>query len=192
MRGTLSALLLAALAAAGASAAPAPQRQRQRVLVEAVEIDGNYRLGEGELLRHVRTRRGRPYDEGQVMRDLHALLDLGVFDATQTRVSVGDGRRGGKVVVFTVAELPVVAELKVRGRPAGLAESEVLRAARAEGRGLKEGGLLDPPAMRRALDGVRALLAARGLSGLSVGCSVDEVSAWRVSVVIELGEGRPL
>ena len=184
MRSTLCALLLVLLPAA----APAQQRQQpQRVLVEAVEIEGNRRLDDEALLRHVRTRPGDPYDVRRVQRDLQTLLDLGVFDTTATRFVVEDGVRGGKVITFQVSELPLIAELKLKGLPRGLAADDVLKVMRAKG--VEEGGVCDPAALRRAVDAVKALLAARGLSDLSVGWHVEAISHWRVSVVFELTGG---
>lgn len=188
MRSTLCALLLLSLPAA----APAQRRPppRQRVLVEAVEIEGNRRLTYEELFARVRVRPCEPYDERRVRRGLRSLLDLGLLDATATRFMVEDGLRVGKVVVFHVAELPLVAELKLKGLPRGLAAADVLEAARAKGRGLEEGAVFDPARLRRALGAVRSLLAARGRSGVSAEGHVREVSHWRVSVVIEMTEGR--
>ena len=181
MKFTLCALLLLSLSAA----APA-QRQTPRVLVEAVEIEGNRRLKDEELLARVRIRPGDPYDESRVWRGFQSLLDLGVFDTMETRFMIEDGVRGGKVVIFHVVELPLIAELKLKGLPRGLDAADVLKAARAKGRGLEEGAAFDPAGLRRALESVRSLLAARGLSGVSAEGRVREISHWRVSVVIEM------
>jgi outer membrane protein assembly factor BamA len=189
MRATLHALLLVALAAGAAGAQT--QQPRPRLLVEEVVIEGNRRLTDEEFLKHIRTRHGEPYDERQTLADLQRLLDLGTLDTTQTRVSIEDGRRGGKVVIFMVVELPFVERLEVRGLSRGLSAEEVLRAARAKGRGLEAGRVYSPEGARRALDGVRALLAARGLTGISVEFSFVVAGPGRVSVVVELREGRP-
>ncbi|HEX8353561.1 MAG TPA: POTRA domain-containing protein [Pyrinomonadaceae bacterium] len=178
-------LLLLSFSAAAHAQQSTPQR---RVLVESVEIQGNRRLTDEELLARIRVRPGDPYDERRVHRDFQALLDLGVFDTTATRFMIEDGARGGKVVVFQVLELPLIAELKLKGLPRGLAEADVLKAVRAKG--VQEGGVCDPAALRRALESVKALLAARGLSDLSVGWRVGELSLWRVSVVFEFTGGR--
>jgi outer membrane protein assembly factor BamA len=191
MRITLCSLLLVSLwAAAPARRQPPPPTRQTRVLVEAVEIEGHRRLKDEEVLKHIRVRPGDPYDERQALRDLQSLYDLGIFDPASTRMRVEDGPRGGKVVIFRVFELPLVDELKVEGLPRGLYEADVLRAARAKGRGLRRGAACDPAAVRRGLDGVRALLAARGLSDTEVGWRASEISLGHISVVVELSEGR--
>jgi outer membrane protein assembly factor BamA len=180
MRIALCAALLLSLSAA---AAPARQ-QRQRVLVESVEMEGNRRLTDEELLARVRVRPGDAYDERKVQRDFLSLLDLGIFDTTSTRFMIEDGVRGGKVVIFHVLELPLVDEVKLKGLPRGLAAADVLKVIRA--RGIEKGGVCDPAALRRAREAVRALLAARNLSDMSVEWHVSEISPWHVSVVFEL------
>ncbi|MCA1619514.1 MAG: hypothetical protein LC795_09445 [Acidobacteria bacterium] len=187
MRRLLHALLLVALAA-GAAAARQPPPQ-QRLFVEEVVIEGNRRLTDEQVLEHIRTRHGDTYDEQRVLRDLQSLLGLGLFETTQTRVSIDDGARGGKVVIFMVVELPLVERLEVRGLPRGLSAEEVLRAARADGRGLEAGRVYNPEGARRARDGVRALLAARGLTGLSAGVHVSEIRIGHI-VVVELTAER--
>ncbi len=187
MRISLCVALLLSLSAA----VPAQRRQppqHRRLLIEAVEIEGNRRLTDEELLARVRVRPGEPYDERRVQRDFQALLDLRLFDTTATRFMVEDGPRGGKVVIFHVVELPLIAGVKLKGLPRGLAEADVLKLIRAKG--VEEGGVCDPAALRRAREAVKALLAARGLSDVSVEWHVSEIGQWRVSVVFELTEGR--
>ncbi len=206
--GTLCALslpLAVAAAASGQESKTAPRtkdgraavnsKQRRagmrapRVLVEAVEVEGNRLLSDEEILAHVRARPGDVYDTQQVIRDLRALLDLGVFDRARTRVQTTAGLRGGTVVIFHVAELPVVAGLKFEGLPGELTEADVLQAFRAEGIRLAAGDAYDPAALSRALDVVRRLLAARGRKAMTVESSTD-VSATHVFVRITVSEGR--
>ena len=190
MRRTLFAILLVILASAAAVARQQQQPPPPRVLVESVEIEGNRLLKDEEFLKHIRTRPGKPFDERQTLEDLQRLLDLGTLDTTQARVAIEDGRRGGKVVIFMVVELPFVERLEVRGLPRGLSAEEVLRAARAKGRGLEAGRVYSPEGARRAREGVTALLAARGLTGLSAEVSVNEIKLGHVLIVIELIDGR--
>jgi outer membrane protein assembly factor BamA len=76
-------------------------QQNQR-LVESVDITGNRRLRKDDILYYVQTRPGDPYNEQQVQRDLQAILALGFFDKTKTRVLTEEGARGGINVIFEV------------------------------------------------------------------------------------------
>ena len=206
MRRTLCALslLLACSAASpGQKSKTAPRtkdgraavnvnRKAPRLLVEAVEIEGNRRLTDVEILSHVGVRHGQVYDPQQVQRDLKSLLDLGVFDTRQTRVMTTSGVRGGVVVIFFVAELPVIDGLKFEGLPKGLTEEEVLKAFGAEGIKVSKGDVYDPSRIRRAKDVVRRLLDERGRQWTTVESWVDVDSATRVSLrfVVSEVEGR--
>ena len=161
-----------------------------RRLVEAVEVEGNRRLTDEEILAHVRARPGQVYDEQQVIRDLRVLLDTGVFDKTRTRVQTTAGVRGGVVVIFSVAEMPVIAALKFEGLPEGLAEADVLKALRADGIKLEKGDVYDPSGVSRAVAVVKRLLAARGLRGMSVEGFIEEVSMTHVRLRISVTDGR--
>ncbi|HWW74106.1 MAG TPA: POTRA domain-containing protein [Pyrinomonadaceae bacterium] len=161
-----------------------------RQLVEAVEIEGNRRLTDEEILSHVRVRPGGGYDPEQVQRDLKSLLDLGVFDTRQTRVTTTAGVRGGVVVAFFVAELPVIAGLKFEGLPKELTEEEVLKALGAEGIKVSKGDVYDPARIRRAKDVVRRLLAERGHRWTTVELFLEEVSTTTVSIKFVVSEGR--
>src|SRR6266446_1886999 len=84
-------------------------------LVESVEISGNRRLRRDDILYYVQTRPGDPYNEQQVQRDYQAILALGFFDKTATRVVTEDGARGGVNIIFEVRELPIIRDLQFEG-----------------------------------------------------------------------------
>ena len=106
--------------------AQTPQNQR---LVESVDITGNRRLRKDDVLYYVQTRAGDPFNEQQVQRDLQAILALGFFDKTSTRVLTEEGARGGVNVIFEVKELPIIRDLQFDGLKS-VPESDVLKAFR--------------------------------------------------------------
>src|SRR6201989_179933 len=109
-------LLDAALLPSRARAQDPQASPSQQKIVEDVQIEGNRRLRDEDVLYHIQTRKGDVYNPAQVQRDLQALLNLPFFDKTDTRVSViPHGPRGGVVVVFTVKELPVIRDLTFKG-----------------------------------------------------------------------------
>src|SRR5829696_1930820 len=144
-------LLELALPRASASAqepAPAPA-QPQRVLVEDVQVEGNRRLRDEDVLYHIQTRPGDAYNEAQVQRDLQALLNLPFFDKTKVRVSTTDGPRGGKVVIFDVVELPVIRQLTFKGLKS-IGEADVLKEFREQRVGIAREQTYDPVKVNNA------------------------------------------
>src|SRR4051812_30394993 len=75
-------------------AAHAQNSQQQQVLVESVDVQGNRRLRDEDILYYVQTRPGDVFNQQQVERDLQAILALGFFDKTATRVLTEEGVRG--------------------------------------------------------------------------------------------------
>lgn len=104
------------------------QQQSQR-LVESVDVLNNRRLRKDDILYYVQTRPGDPFNQQQVERDLQAILALGFFDKTATRVYTEEGARGGVNVVFEVKELPIIRDLQFEGLKS-VAESDVLKTFR--------------------------------------------------------------
>jgi outer membrane protein insertion porin family len=84
-------------------------------LVEVLDIQGNRRLSDEELLQHIRIRPGEQFNEKQVQDDLQSLLKLGLFYTTHTKVLTETGLRGGVNVIFQVYELPLITEFKFDG-----------------------------------------------------------------------------
>src|SRR5437762_477087 len=117
--------LVSAFMGVGALAGRAQQPQQQ--VVESVDIQGNRRLRDEDLMYYIKTRPGDVYDPAALERDLKELLSLNFFDKTATRVLTQAGVRGGVDVIFEVRELPIVRDLEFKGLKA-VQESDVLKA----------------------------------------------------------------
>ena len=88
------------------------ETRTQQQLVESVDIQGNRRLKDVDLLYYIKTREGDVYDQAQLERDLKELLSLNFFDKTYTRVLTEEGVRGGVKVIFQVRELLIIRDLQ--------------------------------------------------------------------------------
>jgi TonB family protein len=130
-------------------------------LVEDLLIEGNRRLRDEEISNNIRTRPGDQFDVEQAQRDLQAVLDMAVFDRTETRVAVEDGPRGGVRVIFYVKELLIVRDLTFKGLR-GITEDEALAAFGQSGLRVCKECPYDPAHVVRAKQLIRQLLAARG------------------------------
>jgi outer membrane protein insertion porin family len=161
--------------------------QGQR-LVESVDITGNRRLRKDDILYYVQTRPGDPYNEQQVQRDLQAILALGFFDKTATRVLTEDGARGGINVIFEVKELPIIRDLQFEGLKS-VPESDVLKAFRERRVGISKESIYDPVKARNAIRVLKELLAASGHPNATVEERTDEVSATSTALTFVINEG---
>jgi outer membrane protein insertion porin family len=164
---------------------PAPTAQR---LVEAVDIQGNRRNRDEDLLYYVQTRAGDPYNEAQVQRDFQALMALGFFSKTESRVLTQDGPRGGVEVIFEVKELPIIRDLQFKGLHS-LTESEVLKAFREKRIGVQKENILDPVKTNNARRLIKELLAAKGHPNATVDLDTEAVSAGSSALTFNVSEG---
>jgi outer membrane protein insertion porin family len=162
--------------------------QQSQRLVESVDITGNRRLRKDDILYYVQTRAGDPFNEQQVQRDLQAILALGFFDKTGTRVFTEEGARGGVNVVFEVKELPIIRDLQFDGLKS-VAESDVLKAFRERRVGVSKESIYDPVKARNATRVLKELLASKGHPNAKIEERRDEVSATSTALTFVIDEG---
>ena len=162
-------------------------QQNQR-LVESVDIQGNRRLRKDDILYYVQTRPGDPYNEQQVQRDLQAILALGFFDKTKTRVLTEDGARGGINVIFEVSELPIIRDLQFEGLKS-VPESDVLKAFRERRVGVSKESIYDPVKARNAIRVLKELLASHGHPNATIEQRREEVSNTSTALTFVINEG---
>ncbi len=186
-RGSLL-ILLSAIFSAFILVAPGRANAQNQRLVESVDITGNRRLRKDDILYYVQTRAGDPFNEQQVQRDLQAILALGFFDKTATRVLTEEGARGGVNVIFEVRELPIIRDLQFDGLKS-VSESEVLKAFRERRVGVSKESIYDPVKVRNAIRVLKELLAARGHPNATIEERRDEVSATSTAVTFVINEG---
>ncbi len=165
----------------------APQTQQR--LVESVDIAGNRRLRDEDLLFQIQTRVGDVFNQAQVERDLQALLNLTFFDKTATSVSIQDGARGGVNVIFTVRELPIIRDLQFEGLKA-VTEADVLKAFRENRIGVSKEAVLDPVKVNNSRRLIRELLAAKGYPNATIEIARDEVSVTSTALTYKIDQGE--
>ncbi|HMF57437.1 MAG TPA: outer membrane protein assembly factor BamA, partial [Pyrinomonadaceae bacterium] len=162
-----------------------PQQQR---LVESVDIQGNRRLRDEDLMYYIQTRQGDVYNPAQVSRDMQTLLSLGFFDKTASRVLIEEGAHGGVNVIFEVRELPIIRDIQFTGLKA-VQESDVLKAFREQRVGIAKENIFDPVKALNAVRVLRELLAARGYPNATIKINTENVSATSVAITFEVNQG---
>jgi outer membrane protein insertion porin family len=161
--------------------------QGQRV-VEAVDIRGNRRNRDEDLLYYVQTRPGDVYNAEQVSRDLQALLALNFFDKVNARAFTEEGTRGGVVVVFELRELPIIRDIQFEGLKS-VQESDVLKTFRERRVGFSKENIYDPAKQNNAVRVLKELLASKGHPNATVEVRSDEISQTSVGVTFVINEG---
>lgn len=175
------------VAAVPVTSVPAEKSSQQ--IVETVDIQGNRRLRDDDLLYYIKTRPGDTYDPVALERDLRELISLNWFDKTSTRVITTDGVRGGVNVIFEVREWPIVRDLLFTGLKA-VQESDVLKEFREKRIGVSKEAIYDPVKARNATRLLRELLASRGYPNAKVTIEEEEVSATSVAITFNIEQGN--
>jgi outer membrane protein insertion porin family len=176
---------ISALVAASSSA----RAQTQQPLVESVDIQGNRRNRDEDLLYYIQTKPETPFSREQAERDLQTLLALGFFDKSEARVETEPGPRGGVNVIFVVKELPIIRDIQFDGLKS-VAESDVLKAFRERRIGVSKESTYDPVKVQNAKRVIKELLAARGKPNATVDARLDEVSATSTAITFDIKEGE--
>ncbi len=161
----------------------------QQQIVETVDIQGNRRLRDDDLLYYIKTRAGDVFDQAALERDLKELLSLNFFDKTATRVLTTEGVRGGVNVIFEVRELPIIRDLQFIGAKA-LPESDILKEFREKRVGISKEAVYDPVKARTATRILRELLAGKGYPNAKVAVKEEEVSATSIALTFEVEQGN--
>ncbi|MGB7921925.1 MAG: outer membrane protein assembly factor BamA [Pyrinomonadaceae bacterium] len=167
---------------------PSSHAQDTQRLVETVDIQGNRRLRDEDILYYVQTRAGDPFNQQQIERDLQAILALGFFDKTESRVATEEGARGGVNVIFTVRELPIIRDIQFEGLKS-VAESDVLKAFRENRIGISKESIYDPVKARNAIRLIKELLATKGHPNAVIDVREDEVSETSRAITFVVNEG---
>ena len=169
-------------------ASPSLRAQTQQRLVESVDVQGNRRNRDEDLLYYVQTKPGEPFSAEQAQRDLQTLLALGFFDKTEARVEIEDGARGGVNVIFHVKELPIIRDIQFEGLHS-VAESDILKAFRERRIGVSKESIFDPVKVQNSIRVIKELLAARGHPNATVEINRDDVSQTSIAITYVIKEG---
>ena len=186
----LAAFSFSALAGSGEHAKKPSETKApaQQQIVETVDIQGNRRLRDEDLLYYIKTRPGDVFDPAALERDLKELLSLNFFDKTATRVLTEDGVRGGVNVIFEVRELALIRDLQFKGSSA-IQESDILKEFREKRVGISKEALYDPVKARAATRILREMLASKGYPNAKVTVQEEEVSATSIALTFNVEQG---
>jgi TonB family protein len=157
--------------------------------VEQIDVIGNRRISHQQIYGWIKTRPGERYSPDQVNHDLRSILATGYFDALKTRVTIGDGVRGGVAISFNVVELPVIREVDFEGVKAAdrtMFLDELLR----EHIDFRKGAIFDSAKIQMAKAVIKRSLESRGWLDVRVEVRAEHVSATEVAITFEISANR--
>jgi outer membrane protein assembly factor BamA len=161
---------------------------QQGKFVETVDIQGNRRLTDKEILKHIKTRPGEPFNKAQIKEDVESLLKLDLFDKSQTGVITEAGIQRGVNVIFEVMELPLIAELKFNGLKY-VTKEELLNELREQKTEVGVNAPYNPKKLRQAREIILEYLAKkRGFFDARVDAIIEEVFETTLNISFDINE----
>lgn len=161
----------------------------QSALVEDIEVRGNRRIPRETILYSVQSKPGDLYSESLARRDFESVINLGIFDPLSAKLSVVDGPRGGKIIIFQVKEYPIIRDIEYRNLKSAT-ESEVLTRFKERRVGISKESPFDPLKAHTARAVLREVLAEKGFPEAAIELEVEEISATSVVVLFKVSEGE--
>ncbi len=150
--------------------------QMQNKTIELLDIQGNRRWTDDEILTHIKTRALQTFNEKQLQNDLQKLLALGWFNPTHTKVFTETGNKGGVNVIIQVLELPIVEEVNFDGLEY-YTKAEIITALKQEKLNIEKGDIYNAAKLTKAISVLKKFLAERGFPYAKVNIWEEEVSA---------------
>jgi outer membrane protein insertion porin family len=117
----------------------------------------------------------------------HTILSLGVFDPLGTRVLEETSPRGGRIIVFTVKEYPLIRDLRFEGLRS-VSEDELVTRFKERKVELDRESLLTSEKISVVKKIIGELLAEKGQATAKITVEVEEISADTVAVIFRIEE----
>ncbi len=119
--------------------------QSEDQVIEAIEISGNERVMENEILSETKIEVGDQFNSDQIKKDMQSIYDLGYFQDVTVNFQNHDG---GLKVIFNVVENPTIQKVNIKGLE--VYEKEQI----LEWMGVEEGNLLNVKKLNKGLKNV--------------------------------------
>src|SRR5215831_7565482 len=157
--------------------------------VEGIQINGQRRIPTDTIKYNLQTKVGSELDLNIIARDVRALYALGYFE--DVRVDEEAGPKGGKIVIFTVKETPLIRHIEYKGAKS-FTNSEILEKFREKKVGLSVESPFDQTRVKRGEAVLKAMLAEKGHQNATVSTNVDQTGPGSVDLTFNVNEGPKL
>lgn len=152
-------------------------------IVESIDVSGNRRLKDADILKHIKTKVGDSYTDKQLELDLKAINALGQFDERSTKIFLEESRRGNTNVIFQVMELPLIVGLEIEGL-LKVSSEELLTELEEKGVKIAVGMSYRPSQLKKAQKIIGQFLGERGVEVTEIQFTEEEASATSVKIKI--------
>jgi len=172
---------------------PEPQAQSNppqgQGFIQRIDWEGLRRIRRGTVKARIFSRENDPYNEETLRRDFLALWNTQFFEDVKLRVEDSPDKPGGKIIIFTVVERPVIRRIRYDGIKS-ISESDILDRFKEKKVGLTVESQFDPTRIKKAEVVLKDLLAEHGRQFASVTPQYERIaSSNAVILVFKINEG---
>lgn len=158
-------------------------REREGAPIGEIVVRGNRRIDADAILSRVRSEVGAPLNESDVASDIRSVFELGFFG--DVRAFVDDGE-AGKLLIFEVAENPVVRQISISGNDN--LDSDKIKEILT----LTTGSTLDRSLLKINSERINALYRAEGYYLAESGYKIEPMVEGSVVIHFEVEENEKL
>jgi len=148
-------------------------------IIDSIAVVGNKRVDAEAILRKIVSKAGSPYSPDNVREDLRAIFATGYFDDVSADLS---DRATGKVLTFTVKEMPFIRKIEFRGN------SELKAEKLKDSVTIKENTVLDRVLLGENAEKIKAQYSEEGFFNAVV-TPVIESDGLEATVIFDINEG---
>ncbi len=174
------------LAAEPQAQSDSPQAQG---FIQRIDWEGLRRIRRDTVKARIFSRENDPYNEETLRRDFQALWNTQFFEDVKLRVEDSPDKPGGKIIIFTVVERPVIRRIRYDGIKS-ISESDILDRFKEKKVGLTVESQFDPTRIKKAEVVLKELLAEHGKQFATVTPQYERIaSSNAVILVFKINEG---
>ena len=148
-------------------------------VIDSITVVGNRRVDAEAVLKKITSKVGSPYSPDDVKEDLRAIYATGFFDDVSADLS---DRATGKVLTFTVKEMPFIRKISFRGN------SEIKDDKLKDSVTIKENTVLDRVLLGENAEKIKAQYSEEGYYSAVV-TPVVETDGMEATVIFDINEG---
>jgi len=157
--------------------------------IQRIDWEGLRRIRRDTVKARIFSRENDPYNEETLRRDFQALWNTQFFEDVKLRVEDSPDKAGGKIIIFTVVERPVIRRIRYDGIKS-ISESDILDRFKEKKVGLTVESQFDPTRIKKAEVVLKELLAEHGRQFATVTPQYERIaSSNAVILVFKINEG---
>ncbi len=157
--------------------------------IQRIDWEGLRRIRRDTVKARIFSRENDPYNEETLRRDFQALWNTQFFEDVKLRVEDSPDKAGGKIIIFTVVERPVIRRIRYEGNKS-ISESDILDRFKEKKVGLTVESQFDPTRIKKAEVVLKDLLAEHGRQFATVTPEYERIaSSNAVILVFKINEG---